>query len=270
MFIFFLLIIFIYYLFIFEVRNFEIKKMNIKINNLPKSFENTKIILLSDFHTFSFGFKEKKVLSLIKDYSPDFIFITGDFVDKSSRNLKACETFWEKLGNKKETRVFGVLGNHDHRNKKIRKNIILTLLKKHGIHILNNETIKIFKEKDYMYLSGVDDVHTNNDNLKETLKDLNNNIPKILLSHSPDIANKLDKFKDKGLSLILAGHTHGGQVKIPLFRPYWVPTKNMGKYASGLFKIFRIPMYVNRGVGTSLFPVRFNCRPEVTVVSLRK
>ena len=225
---------------------------------------------MSDFHTFSFSRREKRVLEITKEHNPDFIFILGDFVDEATRNIKACEVFWDKLGSINKAKVFGVLGNHDHRNKKIKSEDLCVLLEKYGIHILNNKSQKIFKDNSSLDLVGVDDVFTRNDDLGKALRGLDDEVPKILLSHSPDIVNKLGDFQDKGIDLILAGHTHGGQIKIPFMRPYWVPTKNMGKYASGLFKILNIPMYVNRGIGMSMFPIRFNCPPDVTVVCLEK
>jgi len=121
---------------------------------------------------------------------------------------------------------------------------------------------------DFIYLVGVDDPDTSYDNLSYAIKNIEEkDIPKILLAHSPEI---IEDIAGQNIDLILAGHTHGGQIKIPFVRPFWVPTKYHGKYANGLFKINNSYLYVNRGVGTTFLPIRFNCPPEITLIELKK
>ncbi len=254
-----------YYSLIFEPNNIQIEEKSLAIENLPLSFEGVKIVHLSDFHSWWFGSREKRVLKIVEELKPDFIFITGDFVDPitkiTDRELNSLKIFWQELGEKYKNRIFGVLGNHD---TKIIKNYLI----EKGIVILNNENKKLFLDQEFIYLIGVDDPATGRDNLAKAMKGVELELPKILLAHGPEI---LKERATKKLDLILVGHTHGGQVALPFLGQLLQPLSNYGKqYTKGLFKINSIFLYVNRGVGTSFFPIRFNCPPEVTLIKLLK
>ncbi|MEA1937260.1 MAG: metallophosphoesterase [Patescibacteria group bacterium] len=263
------LTVLIWYSFIFEPNNIQIEKINIEIENLPESFNNTKIVHLTDFHSYNFGEREKKVLEILEDINPDFVFITGDFIDHKTKDISSCQEFWSELGNRYQGKVYSVLGNHEYWIDHIDANSIKRLLEKSGIVVLSNENEKIFQDNEYIYLLGVNDPHTGNDDLGVAAADTEKDIPKILLAHSPDIVNDLENLEKEKIDLILAGHTHGGQFVIPFIQPYWTPTKNHGKYASGLFKIGNAYLYVNRGIGMAVLPIRFNCPPEIAVIELR-
>ena len=259
-----------WYCLLSEPNNIQVEKINIEIENLPEMFDGTKIVHLTDFHSYGFNKREKKVLEMVDQLDPDFVFITGDFVDRKTEDIDSVQKFWKELGNQYQGKIFGVLGNHEYGNKNADSDSLEELLEKSGIVILDNENQKIFQEDEYIYLVGVDDPDTGNDDLKEAATDTEKDIPKILLAHSPDIINDLNSLKEEKIDLILAGHTHGGQIGIPFVRPFWVPTKNRGKYASGLFIFDSVHLYVNRGVGLSVLPIRFNCPPEITVIELQK
>ena len=248
-----------WYSFLFEPNNIQVEKIDIEIENLPDSFANATIVHLTDFHSFGFLEREKRVLEIVEQINPDFVFITGDFIDSLTKDIASCEKFWQEMGKRYQGRIFGVLGNHD-------PNSLEKLLEKAGIVILNNENRKIFQKEEYICLIGVNDPDTGRDNFTKAMAGAEENVSKILLAHSPDIINDLKV--GESADLILAGHTHGGQIKIPFLRPFWVPTKNRGKYASGLFEINNAYMYVNRGIGMTALPIRFNCAPEITVIEL--
>ena len=257
-----------YYSFIFEPNNIQIEKISIEIKNLPTEFKGAKIIHLTDFHSKNFGEREERVLKILKDLDPDFVFITGDFIDHSTKDLDSCQKFWRKLSNQHQGKVFGVLGNHEHWIESPDIHAIKRMLERNGISILNNENKKIFRNNNYIYLIGVDDPDSELDDLPKAMIDTEKNIPKILLAHSPDI---IDNLQGEKIDLILTGHTHGGQIVLPFIKPFWVPTKNRGKYASGLFEVNDTYLYVNRGIGLSpALPIRFNCPPEITVIELIK
>jgi len=246
-----------YYAVFFEPYNFQIAKHTFYFENLTR--EKIKIVHLSDFHSVTFSKREKKVLEIVDKLSPDFVFITGDFIGKlrkAKENEDSLATFWQTLSDKYKNRVFAVLGNHD--------NLwVKNLLEKSGIKILNNESYLL----NGFYLIGVDDPYTGRDDLLKAMKEVENEFPKILLAHSPDV---IEKAKKEKIDLVLAGHTHGGQIKIPFFGPIWIPSKYGKKYSEGLFKENSTFLYVNRGVGTFLLPARFNCPPEITLIELTK
>ncbi len=256
-----------WYSFIFEPHNIQIEKIIIEIENLPEEFEGTKIVHLTDFHSKDFGEREKRVLEILENLNPDFVFITGDFIDHNTKDLDSCQKFWRELSSQYQGRTFGVLGNHEHWIRSPDIAAIKKLLEENGISILNNENRKIFQGNKYIYLLGVDDPDSEKDDLPKAMINTEENIPKILLAHSPDI---IDNLQGEKVDLTLVGHTHGGQVVIPLVKPFWVPTKNRGKYASGLFRVNDTNLYVNRGIGMASLQIRFNCSPEITVIELKK
>lgn len=269
------ILVFGYYIMIFEPNNIKIEKETIIIKNLPgdqdtdnsglpKLLNKIKIVQLSDFHSWWFGPREKKVLKILKELNPDFVFITGDFVDPitkaiSDRELNSVKIFWQKLVQQHKNQVFAVLGNHD--TKKVKN-----YLKDAGIQVLSNENKKIFLDDDYFYLIGVNDPTTHQDNLEKAVKEIKKGVLKILLSHGPEIIDEAVKEK---IDLVLAGDTHGGQFNFPILRNLIHPLSKYGeKYKSGLFEINTTFLYVNRGIGTSFFPIRFNCPPEITFIEL--
>ncbi len=253
-----------YYMVIFEPNNIQIKRQIIALENLPQSFDGVKIVQLSDFHSYWFGRREKKVLEMLEEISPDFVFITGDFIDpvtKIIRRVDSAAKFWAHLGNRYENRIFGVLGNHD-------TSQVKNLLERGGIVVLNNEDTKLWLDNDFIYLIGVDDSFTDRDDLTKAIEKVEAGAPKILLAHAGEIIDEAVKEK---IDLVLVGHTHGGQVNLPILGRLIQPLSEYGRrYMSGLFKIESTYLYVNRGIGTSVIPVRFNCPPEITLIELRK
>ncbi len=260
-----IIIIIAYYCYIFEPNNLQIKEAEIKLKNLPEQFRGVRIIHLTDFHSKKFGRREKKVLKMVSQLNPDFVFITGDFVDRTTKNIRNCKEFWKLLAQRYQNRVYGVLGNHEYSNSN--HYYLKRALSESGIAILNNENKKLFFKDEFINLIGVDDPRTSRDDLAKAMAGADNELPKILLAHSPDILNRIDDYK---IDLILCGHTHGGQIRIPFIRPFWTPTKFKGKYAKGLFKVKSSYLYVNPGVGVTFFPIRINCPPEITLIKLEK
>jgi len=265
-----LLITLIWYSFIFEPNDIQIENVAVEVKNLPEGFENAKIVQLSDIHSYGFGDREKKVLEMVKQINPDFVFITGDLIDHKTKDMDSVQGFWQELGKQYPEKVFVVLGNHEHKNIYTDIESIKKLLEESGIVVLDNNNKKIFRDDKYIYLVGVDDPRTGKDDLKKALENTEKDIPKILLAHLPEIIYSPNNSKEEKVDLILSGHTHGGQVKFPFLRAFWIPTKDHGKIEAGLFESDGTYLYVNRGIGTSGLPIRFNCPPEITVIQLEK
>lgn len=250
----------------FEPNNIKVEKVKIPLKNVPDSFKGKQIVQLSDFHSMWFGNREKKVLRILEEINPDFIFITGDFVDPftkrvTDRNLKSVSQFWQKLGEKYKNRIFAVLGNHD--TDKVKEH-----LEKAAIKVLDNQNEKLKNGQDFIWLIGVSDPFKGRDNIKKAMEGTDDSVPKILLTHGPELIRKLTT---EQIDLMLVGHTHGGLVNAPLLSRIFQPLSTIGrKYKSGLFKIENFFLYVNRGVGTSVFPFRFRCPPEITLIELEK
>lgn len=251
-------------IFFVESKTIKIEEIEIRIKNLPVSFKEIKIAHLSDFHSKNFGEGEKEITENLKRLNPDLVFITGDFIDWTTKDLNSCQDFWKELAKNYSGKIFGVLGNHEHRHPKFKT--VKNLLKESGIKILENESEKIEKEGDFIYLIGADDPREGYDDIGKAMENAEDDAPKILLAHSPEIFRKV---KEKNIDLVLVGHTHGGQINIPFLVDFFLPLKHDKKYKSGLFKENSTYLYVNRGIGTTVLPLRFNSPPEITLIKLK-
>ncbi len=255
-----------YYSVIFEPNNLQVEEEVIVIKNLPKGFDGARIIHLTDFHSLWFSARERRVLRIVENLEPDFIFITGDFIDPvtkfvTDRELRSVRVFWQELAKQHQNRVFAVLGNHD--SKRVGK-----YLEEEGIRVLDNEHKKIFFDDNYIYLVGVDDPWTGRDNLPKAIEGIRANVPKILLAHAGEIIYEAVEQK---IDLVLVGHTHGGQVNLPFLGRLFQQLSEYGlRYTNGLFKIEETYLHVSPGIGTSVIPVRFNCPPEITLIKLQR
>lgn len=261
------IVLLVWYSFVFEPYNLKVERLTIELKNLPQSFKGVKIIHISDIHTKRFGRKEKAVLTIIKQLNFDYLVLTGDIIDRKTKYLAQCRPFWQELGKQYQGKIFAIFGNHLHGNIFINVHEFKDFLQRCNIKTLINKNIKLKKGNEHIYVVGVDDPHTKHHNLKRALKGIENNTVKILLAHSSEIMQDLSEGK---VDLILSGHTHGGQVKFPFIRPFWNPTIYRGKYNRGLFKIKDYFLYVNRGIGTDILPIRFNSSPEITLITLKK
>lgn len=234
----------------------RVERVEVEVDEM----KGLKIVHLTDFHSRRFGYKEKKVLSKLEELNPDYIFVTGDFIDTRTRNLESCQRFWEALTEQYPNKVFGVTGNHEYQHSRTEE--VISRLERSGIRLLNNESLKLtFKESSFV-LAGVEDPHARHADLKQALPRKG---AEILLSHSPEIFKKA---KRKNVDLVLTGHTHGGQVGIPFLRRLVLPLRCDKKYREGLFKEQQTFMYISRGIGTTILPIRFNAPPEITLIKI--
>jgi len=239
----------------------KIEKLYFQFDNFPQ--RETKILHITDIHSFGFGHKEEEILLIVKAQNPDFIFLTGDIVDWKTTDFASCALFWEKLAEGHENRIFAVHGNHEHRNPGFTQ--MKELLRQSGIKVLVNESIKIETSSGYFSLIGLDDPHLGLDDVDKAIVDSYEDSPKIVLAHSPEIFRKIKK---KNIDLVLTGHTHGCQINIPIVRDWIVPLYYDKQYKQGLFQEDDTYMYVSRGVGEGVVPFRLNCFPEVTLITI--
>lgn len=266
LFLIFLIILMGVWAFFVEPNIIKIEKVEIELKEESILLgRNLIFIQLSDFHSKSFGYREKKVLKILRKVKPDFVFITGDIVDWQTKDFQTCGKFWQELAKIAPGKTFAVLGNHDHRNQKFRE--FLSLFEKSGIELLNNDSKKIFIDGGYFYLIGVDDPHLGYDNIEKAMEGVESEKLKILLAHSPEIFRKV---KGKDINFVLTGHTHGGLVNLPFITDFILPLRYDKKYKRGLFQEQGTYLYVNRGIGTTILPIRFNSFPEITLFRFKK
>ena len=241
------LILFIWSFFV-EPNLLTVKKY--KVENL----DGKKIIFVSDFH-ISKGDKGRlrKIVKKINELSPDIVLSGGDFIKgHTGKSTMPIESQAQELS-KIKAPVVTVLGNHDGWYDKYR---VKTALEKNGITVLYNSSTKIGN----LYIAGVEDMQTGIPEVKVALE--NAEFPRILLSHTPDIYYDVKEDVD----LILAGHVHGGQVRLPFVGALICPSIYGTKFSSGDFRETQNRMIVTRGLGTSILSMRFNNIPEIVVL----
>jgi uncharacterized protein len=237
------------------------ERISIKTEDAPEMLKDLKLLQISDLHIKEFGYRETKVLKIIKKESPDFVLITGDIVDWTTNDFSGLEKFIRELSQFGSDKIFAVFGNHDHRNNNFKK--IKNILSDNRINVLNNESKTIETAGQKIYLVGVDDPHLGYDDINRALKETEAGSFKVLLAHSPEIFRKaIGK-----VNLVLAGHTHGCQVAIVGLCDLVMPLEYDKKYKEGLFKENSTYLYVNRGLGMTFIPFRLNAFPEVTVIN---
>jgi uncharacterized protein len=196
----------------------------------------------------------------------DLIVVPGDFVTSNFGEVFPFAEAFNIL--RAPYGVYGVLGNHDFYSG---ADAVAKEVDNCGIRLLRNDKLVIEKDGGKFYLIGVDDVGVNNRapiKLDEAIGSAPLDIPRILLCHRPYYLNAA---RDKNIDLVLSGHTHGGQVVLGRFGDMVIaPSRLASKYVWGKYREGNTHMYVSRGIGTVGLPIRINCPPEITKITLRK
>ncbi|MDW8366078.1 MAG: metallophosphoesterase [Abditibacteriales bacterium] len=256
---------FVIYSFLIEPRWVQVTRLEVYLKRLPPAFDGFKILHLTDLHTQRWGWRERFVTDWVARQSADIVAVTGDVMVYPFQGADVTRLM---VSLNHRLPVWFVLGNHD-----VRENPHLPDLlqewRAQGIRILRNSHERLERNGAAIYLIGVDDPHLWMDDLKKALRGVPADACKILLAHSADIWEEAVR---SGVDLILSGHTHGGQVRLPLLGALIANTRKIPRaYAAGLFDLTdHTQLFVNRGLGHSTLPLRFLCRPQVAIVTLRK
>ena len=235
----------------YEVKYPFISYVDIKSSKaLPEG--GIKILHISDYHDFKLSNNlYNKIKGAIRESKPDVIAITGDLVDESTRNLDNVFEFVEEIV-ELNPNVYFVRGNHEWVNDRLKQ--LLAGLLKRKVTVLNdaNKAIEIRGVK--VNICGIDDVYTRHGDINKALKGIEKDLYTIMLSHSPDIVRMQ---KDILADLILSGHTHGGQVRLPFIGAVIAPGQGLfPKYSKGLYTINEnTTLYIDSGLGTSKLPL---------------
>jgi len=274
-FIWLILFVLIYSLFI-EPNWINTKSYNIDNPSIPNVFSGKKIIFLSDFHCGAYYSPEKirNIVEKTNKLKPDLILLGGDYMDASPSYI---EPFFDELKNlQAPLGIYGVLGNHDRsrRDTEVKKNILQAMTKA-NIKPLNNDAGWINLNGNRIKIGGIGDLRTDRVDLTPTVKDVQANDFVILLSHNPDFAENLMKDKiylqdSQKVDLMVSGHNHGGQLNLFGFWAPILPSNYGQKYVAGRIKTNFGEVIVSKGVGTTILPMRFFARPEITILNLRK
>jgi predicted MPP superfamily phosphohydrolase len=250
----------------------EIVRRTIPIRNLPDAFVGFRIVQISDIHLeeFTEPWFLEKIVSEINALAPDLVLLTGDFISRGPREdsiaWRAAGVCAEILSTLKAPQRFAVLGNHD---VDVGADHVIQPLEAHGTPVLVDRFFPIERGSDRFWLAGSNDADQNVPNLNHSVPD-DPRAPVVLMVHEPDFADYVVRHPRFPLiDLMLSGHSHGGQIRLPFLGPLILPP--MGKkYPEGLYKFGHMQLYVNRGVGTVGLPFRLNCPPELTHITLAR
>ena len=240
---------------IYEPNDIEIVRRRVVIPRLSSRIDGMTAVQISDLHLSGNGDLHTHMVDQVRQLNPDAILFTGDLIDDTSAIGDAIEIFgsWHPPAG-----VWAVPGNWDHTATADSVDLLASQLKSAKVRFLVNESAQL---EDGLWIAGVDDPSSSLDDLSAATESIPSNVPRILLAHSPDI---VDSLKDTTFGLVLAGHTHGGQVNLPFFNGAWLKDGPSSEYIQGLYDVHGSPLYVNRGIGTTKVPIRIGARPEIT------
>lgn len=254
----------------------EIARHDVVIPGLPAEFDGLKIAQLSDIHLdeFTEPFFLRDAVRHVNLLDPDMVFLTGDYVTHEIGSKKfAIGAAWQCadiLQSLKCRRIYASLGNHDI---SVGAEHVMTALGDNGITVLRNSYIPLERGGSRIWLAGLDDPVAGSPDPDRAVPTSIRNIPCepiIVLCHAPDyVRNLTARPAGKAVSLVLSGHTHGGQIRLPLVGPVVLPPG--GKlFPEGNYRLGRTQLYVNRGLGTVGVPFRLDCPPELTLHTLHR
>lgn len=247
-----------------EPHYYRIAEQDVFIRDLPQAFENFRITQITDVHHSRIvGLEEiQRVVNLGQATKPDLIVLTGDYTTTYRRYIDPCAEVLGRL-NAPEG-VWAVLGNHDHYTD---GELTTRALERNHIPVLNNANTRLKRGSDTLQLAGIDDWSWAKNDWNKAFFGIDQTRPIVLLSHQPSV---LDLAETQNTSLILSGHTHGGQIRLPFVgAPARLATNDL-KYAHGLFRRGETQLYVSSGTGVIGLPLRLGARPEVAVIRLRR
>lgn len=240
----------------------QVRRVTIGSEPLTAKLSGIKIVHLSDLHLQNgIGFRERALVRKVNRLEPDLILLTGDYLDDLTQ-IEDCIRLLSQL--KAKVGIIGVPGNTDHLV--MDANRLRRELARAGVAILVNESKAVnLPNGKRIFIAGVDEPVNHRDDLRRAISLIPEEEPFLLLAHSPDIYKEAVRAR---ADLVLAGHTHGGQIGItPLVR--LSNYANRTPYMAGIFRDGKTILYVNRGIGTKTIGARFLCRPEITVLEFR-
>jgi hypothetical protein len=239
----------------------SIEHKRIELNRLPQAFDGFRVVQLSDIHHGPFSNREQieQAVDTANRLKPDIIALTGDYISKERHYAAPCA---EMLGRLKARHgVFAVLGNHDHW---VDAALITDLFRAEGITVLINEGMRFAKNGEAFWLAGVDDTMVGLEDISLALAGARADEMKLLLAHNPVVLRRAAR---ASVDLVLSGHTHGGQVAIRGERS--ASGKVRRRLLKGLGRQGNTQIYINRGLGTVVLPIRYGCPPEISLLELR-
>jgi predicted MPP superfamily phosphohydrolase len=243
-----------------EANSISVENIKIKLKRLPKELDGFRLVHLSDIHHSPFTSLEhiSRVVEVSNRLKPDMFVLTGDYVSHETEYIAPVAEVLATL--KAEHGIYACLGNHDHWTD---ADLVTHLFRGEGINLLINEGFRFEARGSKFWLAGVDDLMVGKTDVRAALDGSKEDEFKLLLAHNPQIVRRAARYN---VDLMLSGHTHGGQVKLRDEEKRILPRRRL---SSGLHRRQNTQVYITRGIGTVVVPIRYQCPPEVSVIELR-
>ena len=252
----------------------ELNTYTVSSSKLPQSFDGYRIAHVSDLHNAEMGKDNERLLAMLREARPNIIAITGDLIDSRRTDVEVALRFVEEAV--RIAPCYYVSGNHEARVPEYAA--MKARLQAIGVTVLSDERVELEANGQSISVLGVDDpsfqtAYLSGDTaavMRAKLQSLgrSEDAYTVLLSHRPEV---LDTYAAYGIDLVLSGHAHGGQIRLPLIGGLVAPNQGLfPRYDAGVYTSGSTQMVVSRGIGNSLFPFRLNNRPEVVLIELAR
>ncbi len=237
-----------------------LSETEVELDSLPLAFDGLRMLFISDIHAGPFVSQKALEHSFrrLLATEPDVILVGGDLVNATLEDFVGSREAFAEL--QAPMGVFAVLGNHDHYTRQTDR--LRHMIEDEGIRVLHNQSVALVRGDASLSLVGVDDLTVGQPNLEAALS--GTHAPVILLAHNPDHAFDAER---RGVALMLSGHTHGGQIRVPGL-PVLV-RQSRYRLDEGRYRVGSMDLVVSRGLGVAGLPARFACPPEAVLVRLR-
>ena len=256
-----------------ERHEIEVLTHHVVLPGLPPSLEDLKIVMMADIHCGRLNSQDflRRAVRLCNEQQGDIVMVVGDFISRKDSEYALAAELVSQLKAKIPGGVVGTLGNHDHwHNPQLGRET----LTRAGLRLFDNRSLCLTGKREWrddyqvpgLCLAGAGDLWNHDVDLEKALEGVPRSVPRFVMAHNPDTA---ELFPNYLIDLMVSGHTHGGQVRLPGAGALIVPSNYGNKYSQGLVQGPNYPVYVNRGIGVSGVPLRIGAPPEITVFRLR-
>jgi predicted MPP superfamily phosphohydrolase len=246
-----------------ESRRLVVERLSLAFPDLPPGLEGLRMVQLSDLHRSAVvGQREiEHAVARANSLAPDLMVLTGDYVTLGRQYAEPCAAALSVL--RAPLGRYAILGNHDHG---VGAEAVAAALRHAGLTVLRNQAQPVGRGGADLWLIGMDDATFHKHDVGTALQGVPDSGFKVALMHEPDLADEIARYP---VQLQLSGHSHGGQICLPGIGPLHLP-KLGRRYPTGLYRVGPLRLYTNRGVGRIRPAVRFNCPPEITLITLRR
>ena len=248
-----------------ETRRVEVRPVELTLPRLAPEFDGYRLVQIGDFHLDDWSRPERllRVVEKVNEQRPDLVAITGDFASYSAKKFDGQQLIEALRALGARDGSVAILGNHDYLTD---IKLVRRCIREGGVEELINGVRTLRRDEAALHVAGIDDVMEGNSRLDLVLRELPEDGAAILLAHEPDFADV--SAATRRFDLQLSGHSHGGQVAVPFLRRLVLPPFSQ-RYTRGLYDVRGMIQYTNRGLGFVHARLRFLCRPEITVITLR-